>query len=135
MAYSRIARIGSKRLINSIYKSAEYCSCSPIRSTQTHQTFSTTSRQNTKRNISSNIALPSYVTSTQLNTPSIAEVKTDEQISQMSPACRLAASILQYVGKNIKVSYSLSYPLMIYFLGFVTFNRVVLARYFEELNM
>ena len=99
-----LPRLCSKSFLNFIHKTAEYCNSSPFKNLQALQLFSATSKTETKRCIPSTIGLPSYVTSSQLKTPSIAEIKTDEQISQMLPACKLAASILKHVGNNIKVS-------------------------------
>ncbi|XP_059151196.1 methionine aminopeptidase 1D, mitochondrial-like [Physella acuta] len=49
------------------------------------------------------LPLPPYVTCGEFRAPTSAEIKTNEQINQMRPACKLAASILQFVGENIKV--------------------------------
>ncbi|RUS89352.1 hypothetical protein EGW08_002872 [Elysia chlorotica] len=96
------SRLFSNSLLNCVHKRTEYCRSLAFRSLQATQLFSTTSKVKTKRCIPSSIHVPSYVSSSQLKTPSIIEIKTDEQISQMLPACRLAASILQQVDKNIK---------------------------------
>ncbi|GFR97770.1 methionine aminopeptidase [Elysia marginata] len=96
--------VGSKRLLNFICKSSYFNSKSPLKTVHVKDgSFSTTSRQEVKRHFPSTIALPSYITSGQLNSPSVAEIKSDKQITQMSSACRMAASILQDVGKIIKV--------------------------------
>uniref|UniRef100_A0A0B6ZZ46 Methionine aminopeptidase n=1 Tax=Arion vulgaris TaxID=1028688 RepID=A0A0B6ZZ46_9EUPU len=53
-------------------------------------------------NVPETIPVPSYVSTGVVNAPKYAEIKTDEQVKMMRPACQLAASILRVVGENIK---------------------------------
>lgn len=55
--------------------------------------------------VPSSIPPPPYVTTGVVNVPDQIDIKTDDQIKKMRPACQLAASILRIVGESIKVSY------------------------------
>lgn len=97
-------QLGEIRLhvLNFIYQSSKFYHVQPWRSVSFLQRFSTTSKQKTKRVFPSTIALPSYITSGHLNSPRMAEIKTDEQISLLTSACKVAASILEEVGQKIE---------------------------------
>ncbi|GFO20177.1 methionine aminopeptidase [Plakobranchus ocellatus] len=94
----------SRKLPTALYKckSNKHSSFLPQRSSQNPVFFSTAWKCHLQRHIPNTIALPTYVTSSQLKAPSVAEIKTDDQISQMLPACKLAAEILRHIGKYIK---------------------------------
>ncbi|BFZ02412.1 hypothetical protein BsWGS_05451 [Bradybaena similaris] len=52
--------------------------------------------------VPTSIAVPSYVSSGTITSPSQPEIKTADQIQKMKPACKLAASILRIVGDSIQ---------------------------------
>uniref|UniRef100_A0A2C9JMS0 Methionine aminopeptidase n=1 Tax=Biomphalaria glabrata TaxID=6526 RepID=A0A2C9JMS0_BIOGL len=61
------------------------------------------SKSYSKLIIPKTISLPPYVTGEDYVVPHSAEIKSPQEINDMRPACLLAASILKFVGNNLKI--------------------------------
>lgn len=55
------------------------------------------------RHVPERIALPSYIKEGKMSSPQSPEIKSQEEIEKMRPACNLAAFILDLIGCNLKV--------------------------------